>query len=218
MTERPLFFSTSPDSRNEDIHHKIRAGCNLCSASHLRLLNDTLVRPQANLALVPDPVRLTQPSRQANFPSVPIMKEAPMPEKYEVPSTKSHPVMPQQIRTQLTDFFKLQHPVVLAGMNQAASSSLAAAVTNAGGMGGFPLLVTTSDASTDRRPFHLGNIEQVSSAVSAIPRNSYKNRSASSRQNCEIPTVPLVLICCYPKWVAMHEKPTRITRTVNYPN
>lgn len=42
---------------------------------------------------------------------------------------------PQQIRTTMTDLLKIQHPVLLAGMNVAAGPRLAAAVTNAGGLG-----------------------------------------------------------------------------------
>ncbi|KAG5926261.1 hypothetical protein E4U42_003477 [Claviceps africana] len=42
---------------------------------------------------------------------------------------------PQQIRTPITELFKIQHPILLAGMNVAAGPKLAAAVTNAGGMG-----------------------------------------------------------------------------------
>ncbi|KAL2754430.1 hypothetical protein ACRALDRAFT_1056584 [Sodiomyces alcalophilus JCM 7366] len=42
---------------------------------------------------------------------------------------------PQKIRTPLTDLFKIKHPVLLAGMNVAAGPRLAAAVTNAGGLG-----------------------------------------------------------------------------------
>ncbi|KAF2035169.1 NPD-domain-containing protein [Setomelanomma holmii] len=42
---------------------------------------------------------------------------------------------PQKIRTKLTDLLKIQHPVMLAGMNVAAGPKLAAAVTNAGGIG-----------------------------------------------------------------------------------
>lgn len=41
----------------------------------------------------------------------------------------------EQIRTPITDLFKIQHPILLAGMNVAAGPKLAAAVTNAGGMG-----------------------------------------------------------------------------------
>jgi NAD(P)H-dependent flavin oxidoreductase YrpB (nitropropane dioxygenase family) len=41
----------------------------------------------------------------------------------------------EQIRTKLTDLLKIQHPVMLAGMNVAAGPKLAAAVTNAGGIG-----------------------------------------------------------------------------------
>ncbi|MCJ1308278.1 hypothetical protein MMC25_001931 [Agyrium rufum] len=42
---------------------------------------------------------------------------------------------PQQIRTTVTDLLKINHPVMLAGMNVAAGPKLAAAVTNAGGLG-----------------------------------------------------------------------------------
>ncbi|MCJ1434567.1 hypothetical protein MMC27_003936 [Xylographa pallens] len=42
---------------------------------------------------------------------------------------------PQQIRTTVTDLLKINHPVMLAGMNVAAGPKLAAAVTNAGGIG-----------------------------------------------------------------------------------
>jgi len=42
---------------------------------------------------------------------------------------------PQQIRTVTTDLLKINHPVLLAGMNVAAGPKLAAAVTNAGGLG-----------------------------------------------------------------------------------
>ena len=41
----------------------------------------------------------------------------------------------EQIRTKLTDLLKIKHPVMLAGMNVAAGPKLAAAVTNAGGIG-----------------------------------------------------------------------------------
>lgn len=42
---------------------------------------------------------------------------------------------PQQLRTTVTDLLKINHPVMLAGMNVAAGPKLAAAVTNAGGIG-----------------------------------------------------------------------------------
>ncbi|KAL8945752.1 MAG: hypothetical protein Q9222_007752 [Ikaeria aurantiellina] len=42
---------------------------------------------------------------------------------------------PQQIRTTTTDLLKIKHPIMLAGMNVAAGPKLAAAVTNAGGLG-----------------------------------------------------------------------------------
>ncbi|MCJ1302826.1 hypothetical protein MMC08_005631 [Hypocenomyce scalaris] len=42
---------------------------------------------------------------------------------------------PQQLRTTVTDLLKINHPVLLAGMNVAAGPKLAAAVTNAGGLG-----------------------------------------------------------------------------------
>lgn len=40
-----------------------------------------------------------------------------------------------EIPTELTKLFKIKHPILLAGMNQAAGPELAAAVTNAGGLG-----------------------------------------------------------------------------------
>ncbi|KAH8172940.1 nitronate monooxygenase domain-containing protein [Sarocladium implicatum] len=42
---------------------------------------------------------------------------------------------PQQIRTPITDMFGIKHPILLAGMNVAAGPKLAAAVSNAGGLG-----------------------------------------------------------------------------------
>lgn len=45
------------------------------------------------------------------------------------------PFSAEQIRTPITDLFKIKHPILLAGMNVAAGPKLAAAVTNAGGMG-----------------------------------------------------------------------------------
>ncbi|KAG8950257.1 hypothetical protein FRC04_007891 [Tulasnella sp. 424] len=39
------------------------------------------------------------------------------------------------IKTPITELFKIQHPILLAGMNVAAGPELAAAVTNAGGLG-----------------------------------------------------------------------------------
>lgn len=39
------------------------------------------------------------------------------------------------ISTPITKLFNIQHPILLAGMNVAAGPELAAAVTNAGGIG-----------------------------------------------------------------------------------
>lgn len=39
------------------------------------------------------------------------------------------------IKTAITDLFGINHPIILAGMNVAAGPELAAAVTNAGGLG-----------------------------------------------------------------------------------
>lgn len=41
----------------------------------------------------------------------------------------------EKLRTPITDLFKIKHPVLLAGMNVAAGPKLAAAVSNAGGLG-----------------------------------------------------------------------------------
>src|ERR1700753_3273157 len=42
---------------------------------------------------------------------------------------------PQQIQTTVTNLFGIKHPILLAGMGSTSGSKLAAAVTNAGGMG-----------------------------------------------------------------------------------
>ncbi len=43
--------------------------------------------------------------------------------------------MQQVIRTPLCELFGIKHPIIQAGMNVAAGPELAAAVTNAGGLG-----------------------------------------------------------------------------------
>lgn len=45
------------------------------------------------------------------------------------------PCLTEQIRTTTTDLLNINHPIMLAGMNVAAGPKLAAAVTNAGGIG-----------------------------------------------------------------------------------
>lgn len=51
----------------------------------------------------------------------------------------------EQIKTPLTELLKIRHPVLLAGMNVAAGPKLAAAVTNAGGLGVIGGLSYTPD-------------------------------------------------------------------------
>ncbi|KAK3939783.1 putative 2-nitropropane dioxygenase [Diplogelasinospora grovesii] len=57
---------------------------------------------------------------------------------------------PQKIRTPITDLFKINHPVLLAGMNVAAGPKLAAAVTNAGGLGVLGGINYTPDMLRDQ--------------------------------------------------------------------
>jgi NAD(P)H-dependent flavin oxidoreductase YrpB (nitropropane dioxygenase family) len=57
---------------------------------------------------------------------------------------------PQQIRTPITDLFGINHPILLAGMNVAAGPKLAAAVTNAGGMGVLGGISYTPDMLRDQ--------------------------------------------------------------------
>ena len=56
----------------------------------------------------------------------------------------------EQIRTEITDLFKINHPILLAGMNVAAGPKLAAAVTNAGGMGVLGGINYTPDMLRDQ--------------------------------------------------------------------
>jgi NAD(P)H-dependent flavin oxidoreductase YrpB (nitropropane dioxygenase family) len=57
---------------------------------------------------------------------------------------------PQKIRTTCTDLFKIKHPILLAGMNVAAGPKLAAAVTNAGGLGVLGGINYTPDMLRDQ--------------------------------------------------------------------
>lgn len=56
----------------------------------------------------------------------------------------------EKIRTTATDLFKIKHPVLLAGMNVAAGPKLAAAVTNAGGLGVLGGINYTPDMLRDQ--------------------------------------------------------------------
>lgn len=53
----------------------------------------------------------------------------------DVKNVTNHRNHAEQLRTPVTDLLKINHPVLLAGMNVAAGPKLAAAVTNAGGLG-----------------------------------------------------------------------------------
>lgn len=56
----------------------------------------------------------------------------------------------EKIRTEITDLFKINHPIMLAGMNVAAGPRLAAAVTNAGGLGVLGGINYTPDMLRDQ--------------------------------------------------------------------
>jgi NAD(P)H-dependent flavin oxidoreductase YrpB (nitropropane dioxygenase family) len=56
----------------------------------------------------------------------------------------------EKIRTTVTDLFKIKHPILLAGMNVAAGPKLAAAVTNAGGLGVLGGINYTPDMLRDQ--------------------------------------------------------------------
>lgn len=63
------------------------------------------------------------------------------------PSSTTDVFPAEQIKTTVTDMLQIRHPVLLAGMNVAAGPKLAAAVTNAGGLGvigGVSLLEASS--------------------------------------------------------------------------
>ena len=52
-----------------------------------------------------------------------------------VAAKKGPKALPMALSTPLTELFKIKHPVMLAGMAGAAGPELAAAVSNAGGLG-----------------------------------------------------------------------------------
>jgi len=64
--------------------------------------------------------------------------------------TADNAIFTEKIRTPITDLFGLKHPILLAGMNVAAGPKLAAAVTNAGGMGVLGGISYTPDMLRDQ--------------------------------------------------------------------
>ena len=64
-------------------------------------------------------------------PSIPPSPSCP---RNRDPADADTPLL-EQLRTTVTDLLKINHPIMLAGMNVAAGPKLAAAVTNAGGLG-----------------------------------------------------------------------------------
>lgn len=64
--------------------------------------------------------------------------------------TNNNVTTTEQIRTPITDLFKINHPIFLAGMNVAAGPKLAAAVTNAGGLGVLGGINYTPDMLRDQ--------------------------------------------------------------------
>ncbi|KAK1988929.1 2-nitropropane dioxygenase [Colletotrichum cereale] len=102
--------------------------------------------PQSPLNQIPSPLPRTPPSvfflRSSTTPRVHTQISCTAsPFQYTQPSKRQHisksgtMASPQKIRTPITDLFKIKHPILLAGMNVAAGPKLAAAVTNAGGLG-----------------------------------------------------------------------------------
>ena len=65
--------------------------------------------------------------------------------------------VPETISTPLTKLFGITHPIILAGMNVAAGPDLAAAVTNAGGLGVIGGVGYTPDFLREQ----IGNLKQA---------------------------------------------------------
>jgi len=75
------------------------------------------------------------PQAYSNPPSWPLHVSLPTSQTALDPRPPTNPRPPEQLRTTTTDLLKINHPIMLAGMNVAAGPKLAAAVTNAGGLG-----------------------------------------------------------------------------------
>mmetsp|Transcript_46402 Transcript_46402/g.92064 ORF Transcript_46402/g.92064 Transcript_46402/m.92064 type:complete len:354 (-) Transcript_46402:107-1168(-) len=82
-------------------------------------------------------------------------------------------MMQQGISTPLTDLLKIRHPVMLAGMNGVSHSDLAAAVTNAGGIGSIGGLMMSPKALTQEIAWLKGALQDKSAPFGvdlAIPQ------------------------------------------------
>ena len=53
------------------------------------------------------------------------------------------------MKTKITELFNIEHPIIQGGMHHVGFAELAAAVSNAGGLGTITCLLYTSDAADD---------------------------------------------------------------------
>lgn len=95
----------------------------------------------------------------------------------------------EQIRTPVTDLLKIKHPIMLAGMNVAAGPKLAAAVTNAGGIG-----VVGGVGYTPVRLSFSSRPAPTSISDMITFRNNSANRLKSSKPICMTNLLPSVWI------------------------
>lgn len=112
------FLSPSSSSSPPHLHHPIHS-------QWLLLVSSDTVLPSPSLTAFFFPFSLSPFSRRKRQHNTTQQKL----------TKQFFPANAEQLRTPLTDLFKIQHPVLLAGMNVAAGPRLAAAVTNAGGLG-----------------------------------------------------------------------------------
>lgn len=111
--------------------------------------------------------------------------------------TKSPNNPKEKIRTTVTDLLKINHPIMLAGMNVAAGPKLAAAVTNAGGIGvigglGYTPEMLREQITELKSHLHDENAPfGVDLLIPQVGGAARKTKQVSS----SLPTFPL---CCQP--------------------
>lgn len=97
-----------------------------------------------------------------------------------------------RISTPITEMFGIEHPILLAGMNVAAGPELAAAVSNAGGLG-------------------------VIGGLGYTPK-ILRQQIQAIKKELKDPNLLSELTCYYLKSVEMPARPITITPRVNCPN
>ena len=119
----------------------------------------------------------------------------------------ANPYSMSRLRTPLTELFGIEHPVVLAGMNQAAGPELAAAVSNAGGIGVIGGLHLTPKMLS-RQISELKALLRHPSLPYGVDLLLPATDDSARKTNYDC--AHLCCLCCFAQYVCMHSPPADV--------